>query len=104
LIYLFKINCNKINGYPGGEKLSIDPSILVRYKALDLTLFDSTPISYPPIEDGYASCEWGDCRKVGQFLIHYFFEGEEPGYFSPAMLFIFDTRTNEARWLRVGWR
>jgi hypothetical protein len=41
---------------------------------------------------------------VGDYIVVYQFYCELRESFLPAMLFIFDTRTNTARWLNVGWR
>jgi hypothetical protein len=58
----------------------------------------------PNIEGGYIINEIGECDNIGPYMVYYYFAQEDYRYFSPAMLFIFDTRTNEATWLRVGWR
>lgn len=104
LIYVFYINCNRVGGSPNNQKITIDPSYLIKYHFPDLTSIDTINVPYPQLDSGYVSCERGRCDWVGPYLVYYFFQGEDQGYFSPAMLFIFDTRTNEARWLRVGWR
>jgi hypothetical protein len=57
--------------------------------------FDSA--NYPGRENGLADV-------VGDYIVYYFSDFEWLGQFDPAMLFIFDTRTNQATWLRVGWR
>jgi|GEM_PF-3262974 hypothetical protein len=61
------------------------------------TIADFTEGNYPGLEKNAADI-------VGNYIVYYFFQDEWMGRFYPAMLFIFDTRTNEARWLRVGWR
>jgi len=45
-------------------------------------------------------------NKLLHYLIIYYYYFWQDGYegFDPAYLLIFDTRTNEASWLRVGWR
>jgi hypothetical protein len=104
LVYSFHINSNVVRGPTSEQKQSIDPSYLLRLRANSLTLIDSIPVHYPSLDYGYTYAEIGICDWVGPYLVYYFFHGEDYRYFSPAMLFIFDTRTNEATWLRVGWR
>jgi hypothetical protein len=104
LIYSFVINYNSISGGPGIEKLTIDPSYLIKYDARNFEKVDSIPLPYPSLDYGYVQPEIGSCEKVGPFFVYYFFLQENFTHFSPAMLFIFDTRTNETTWLRVGWR
>jgi len=65
---------------------------------------ESLAIQYPNSDSGYIGSGYGPCERIGPYFIYYFFDGEDYRYFSPAMLFIFDTRTNQATWLRVGWR
>jgi hypothetical protein len=77
------------------EVLVYNPSTLQLLERHELTDFDSA--NYPGNERGLADV-------VGDYIVYYFFEDDWMGRFNPAMLFIFDTRTNEARWLRVGWR
>jgi hypothetical protein len=77
------------------EVLIYDPSTLRLLERHEIADFDSA--NYPGNERGMADI-------VGDYIVYYFFEDDWMGRFSPAMLFIFDTRTNEARWLRVGWR
>jgi len=54
--------------------------------------------------DAYVSQEVGTAESAGNYLYFYFFGSDGYGQFDPAYLLIFDTRTNEATWLRVGWR
>lgn len=78
------------------------PEVFI-YNPATLTLLERIPIAdfssgnYPGYEDGLANI-------VGDFIVYYFFMEDDEHYYSPAMLFIFDTRTNQATWLRVGWR
>ena len=102
-IFSFSINYNIMNGPLSLQKRDVYPSYLIRYKMDQLEILDSVPISNPPDSD-YVMAEYGICNKVGPYFVYFFFSGEDYRYFSPAMLFIFDTRTNEATWLRVGWR
>jgi hypothetical protein len=104
LIYSFHVNSNVVGGPEDQQKLIIDPSFLMKYNSSTLHPVDSIAIQYPSLDSGYTFAELGLCDWVGPNLVYYFFLGEDYCYFSPAMLFIFDTRTNEATWLRVGWR
>jgi hypothetical protein len=72
-----------------------DPGTLKLSDSIQIADFDSG--NYPLGERGLADV-------VGDYIVYYFFEDEWIGSINPAVLFIFDTRTNEARWLRVGWR
>lgn len=103
-VYVFSINYNIMDGPESLRKVFVDPSYLNRYGMNNFSLIDSIPIAYPQPDSGYVMAEYGSCEKVGPYLVYYFFTGEDYRYFSPAMLFIFDTRTNQATWLRVGWR
>jgi hypothetical protein len=87
----------KVYGQDWGspEVVIYDPHTLVeldRIKIADCT------------EEDYAGIAFGTATVEGDFIIHYYSDTEDLVRFEPAMLFIFDTRTNEARWLRVGWR
>ena len=62
-----------------------------------IPLVDYSPGNYP---DGV----FDKADVVGPYIVYYFFGREGLMKYAPAMLFIFDTRTNEATWLRVGWR
>ena len=104
LIYSFSINWNYLSGPVETQKEIINPSYLKIFSAANLSIIDSISIPYPSLEIGYANREIGNCDCVGPYLVYYFFEQEAAAIFSPAMLFIFDTRTNETTWLRVGWR
>lgn len=86
----------------GPEDDRIESHLLI-YNALDFSLLDSMPIPDYPAGD-YIGGEFGTADVVGAYVVYYYFVGEGIDRFAPAMLFIFDTRTNEASWLRVGWR
>lgn len=76
---------------------------LRRYDVRNFALMDSIPIpDYP--EGDFISGSYGPAELVGPYIVYYFGESNDLGQLYPAMLFIFDTRTNEATWLRVGWR
>lgn len=104
LIYVFYMNSNNLSGPTDLLKTEIDPSYLKILRSADFSIIDSIDIHYPPLDSGYAGGDTGPCDKVGPFFVYFDLNGESYGCFSPAMLFIFDTRTNEASWLRVGWR
>jgi len=73
------------------------------YDGNDFSLVDSIAIpDYP--EGEYIAGDFGVADVVGDYIVHYFFPKGGLEDFEPAMLFIFDTRTNETTWLRVGWR
>jgi hypothetical protein len=80
----------------------IEPEVLI-YDPATLQLLEQHPIADYP-EGQYPGRENGLAEVVGDYIVYYFFEDDWQGIFAPAMLFIFDTRTNEASWLRVGWR
>jgi hypothetical protein len=79
-------------------------SYLKKYNSTDFSLVDSIPIPNIESDTDYVRNELGPCEIAGPFMVYYFFKSDDYRYFSPAMLFIFDTRTNQATWLRVGWR
>jgi hypothetical protein len=64
---------------------------------------DSFPVADYPKGD-YPDGNNDVADVVGPYIVYYFFGREGIEKYAPAMLFIFDTRTNEATWLRVGWR
>jgi hypothetical protein len=73
------------------------------YRLSDFTLLDSIPVADYPAGD-YPNQTFDMADVVGPYIVYYFFGREGLTRYAPAMLFIFDTRTNEATWLRVGWR
>jgi hypothetical protein len=68
-----------------------------------LRIEEQIPIADYP-EGNYPGEDGGIADVVGDYVVYYFFRGTGKDRFDPAMLLIFDTRTNEATWLRVGWR
>jgi hypothetical protein len=104
LVYSFNINYNIMGGPEDIQKRSIEQSYVKIYNADTFGFIDSLSIPDPSISDGYIMPEYSSCDNVGPFLLYYYFSGEDYRFYAPAMLFIFDTRTNEATWLRVGWR
>lgn len=105
-IYRFNLNYEIHGKFPQYEKNydddRITPEVLI-YDPVSFELLESHEIAdYPP--GNYPGPESGPADVAGDYIVYYFFEDDWMGKFAPAMLFIFDTRTNEASWLRVGWR
>ena len=105
-IYVFHLNYEQHGKFRENDKnygqnwiapeVSIyDPNTFQLLESHQIADFDSS--NYPLRERGVADV-------VGNYIVYYFFQDEWLGKFYPAMLFIFDTRTNQATWLRVGWR
>ncbi len=88
--------------YKRREEFHIEPKVIV-IDPETLAILEQHPISDYP-EGNYPGYDDGLADVVGDFIVYYFFQEENTEYFSPAMLLIFDTRNNEATWLRVGWR
>ncbi len=104
LLYVFNQNYEFYGEttWKGPEDNRISSYLLI-YNIDDLSLADSLYIpDYPPGD--YIGGEFGVADVVGPYIVYYYFIGDGIPQFAPAMLFIFDTRTNEAAWLRVGWR
>jgi hypothetical protein len=74
---------------------------IIKINANDFSVIDT--IALNPGE-AYFSNENGTADLIGNYLVYYFTEPECGDCFIPAYMLIFDTRTNEATWLRVGWR
>jgi len=87
--------------YKSREDYGINPDVSI-YDPQTLELVERYSITDYP-EGNYPGYDGGLGDVVGDFIVYYFFREEVYNY-HPAMLFIFDTRTNEATWLRVGWR
>jgi len=104
LVYIFHLNYNELGGPESLQKIEMDSSYLKIINAHSFDIIDSIYIPNPLLELGYTFGELGTCDRIGPYFVYYFFKGEDYRYYSPAMLFIFDTRTNQATWLRVGWR
>ena len=102
--YVFNMNHNMVGGPQHQKKLTVDPSYVRLFDTFSFEQLDSIGIPYPPLDSGYVGGTTGSIDRVGDYFVFFDLNGEDHRYFSPAMLFIFDTRTNEADWLRVGWR
>jgi len=74
---------------------------IIRLNANSFVVVDSLSLE-PGI--AYFANEIGAADFVGDLLVYYFSKGDGYKRFDPAYMLIFDTRTNEATWLRVGWR
>ena len=104
-IYSFYIDCyckDYLND--PGMLGKIDPSYLKRYSSADLSIVDSLDIPNPCSDSACIGENWAVCDRVDNYLVYFVTEMVHPEIFLPAKLFIFDTRTNQATWLRVGWR
>ncbi len=88
--------------YKRRQDYYVDPDVVI-YDPNTLDILEKHSIADYP-EGQYPTKENGLADVVGDFIVYYFFWGDEFYSYYPAMLFIFDTRTNEATWLRVGWR
>lgn len=80
----------------------IEPEVLI-YDPNNLHLLQRYAIQDYP-DGNFPGKENGVADVITDYLVYYFFEDDNWKIYAPAMLFIFDTRTNEASWLRVGWR
>lgn len=78
-------------------------SHLLIYNIADFSLIDSVAITDYP-EGDYIIADFDVADIVGNYIVYYYAQSGGLEDYTPAMLFIFDTRTNEATWLRVGWR
>ena len=104
LVYVFYMNYNEVSGPPSMIKTNIDTSYVKIYRTSNFSLTDSLKVEYPPADSEYFMGMTGPADNVGPYFVYFDMAGEGIEFYSPAMLFIFDTRTNEASWLRVGWR
>jgi hypothetical protein len=103
-VYVFYVDCFCKGWRDPTELGSIAPSYLKRYSAADLSLIDSLYIPNPCTDSICLNHFWGTCDRIGNYMVYFYFETAHVEAYPPALLFIFDTRTNEASWLRVGWR
>jgi hypothetical protein len=107
LFYCLKVNYEIPSDEPDFKPKTrldyyIDPEAVI-YDPESLDIIKRIPIAdYPDGE--YPGKENGLADVVGDYIVYYFFREEHYTRYDPAMLLIFDTRTNEATWLRVGWR
>ena len=105
-LYIFDLNYEYHIYEPEWEKLYgqdwITPEVYI-YDPISLDLIECDTIADFP-KNNFPGIEYGLADVVGNYIVVYFFDCELREGFLPAMLFIFDTRTNTARWLNVGWR
>jgi hypothetical protein len=105
MIYVFSLNYElHENGeiQNGNRQNWVTPNVRL-YNQSDFSLLDSIVIhNYGEGES--ISGSRGIAKLIGPYMYFYFGESDDMNILYPAMLFIFDTRTNEATWLRVGWR
>ncbi|UCC78547.1 MAG: hypothetical protein JSW64_09695 [Candidatus Zixiibacteriota bacterium] len=103
-IYIFYIDCF-CEGWRNPTKLeSLAPSYLKRFSAKDLSFIDSLYIPSPCTDSICFEQIWESCDIAGNYIVYFCMQTAHPEWYPPALLLIFDTRTNEATWLRVGWR
>jgi hypothetical protein len=106
-IYMIHFNYVNYGSAPELESKAgecrIKPRLLI-YDPANLSLLKALPILGYTLDDCPSGLREGYAEVLDDYLIFNFPRGRvSPGY-HPAMLFIFDTRSNEATWLRVGWR
>jgi hypothetical protein len=105
ILYVFSINYEvHIKGRidKGYRQDWITPNVRI-FNIMNFRLADSLSIpDYP--EGDFISSSYGVAKIDEPFITYYFGDSGDMDLLYPAMLFIFDTRTNEATWLRVGWR
>lgn len=88
--------------YKRREDYYINPDVVI-YDPQSLEILEQHPVTdYPEGES--PGQDDGLADVIGDFIVYYFFNKDGPYRYDPAMLLIFDTRTNETIWLRVGWR
>jgi hypothetical protein len=109
IIYAFILNESCWANTEYGDTVIPQPSFLKIFSTKDLSLLDSIPIPNPVPDSNCASFGYDDWDediydRTGNYLVYFFMGSVAIERFVPAMLFIFDTRTNQATWLRVGWR
>jgi hypothetical protein len=101
----YEMHTNTASGdsaYKRREDYYINPDVWI-IDPVTLDILEQYPITDYP-NGNYPGQENGLADVVGDYIVYYFFIPDDRNRFDPAMLFIFDTRTNEATWLRVGWR
>jgi hypothetical protein len=105
ILYIFSLNYEVHlpgENYKGYHQDWIEANVR-KYNSNTFALIDSIPLpDYP--EGDFIGGSYGVGDIVGPYIVYYYGEEGNLELLYPAMLFIFDTRTNEASWLRVGWR
>jgi len=101
MLYIFLTPFKMLSYAPINESPNyIGPEIIV----MNTANFDIEERASFEMGAAYASQECGTAESIGSYLYYYYFRQDGYGSFDPAWLLIFDTRTNETTWLRVGWR
>ncbi len=104
LLYVFALNYETHLDWPFNKGYGdewIDNHVNI-YNITDFTLRDSLSVPDYPRGD-FINGKTGVADVMGPFIVYFFGDSNDISQLYPAMLFIFDTRTNEATWLRVGW-
>jgi hypothetical protein len=83
---------------------SSDNSIIDKLLIIDASNFTRVDTILLSTRDLYVSNEYGFTDNIYPYMVYYFADSDCGECYDPAYLLIFDTRTNEAAWLRVGWR
>ncbi len=100
-IYCFNFRYKILAMYPHPES---PDSISNTLRIINGETFDVINTINFELGDIYLPKEYNKADYQDGYLIHYFAKSDGYGRYDPAYLLIFNTRTNEASWLRVGWR
>jgi len=100
-IYSFITAYKLLSSYPLSQTPENISTEIIIINPEDLNVVMRLPLD---MGEAYAAQETGTAESVGPYLYYYYFWQDGYEGFDPAYLLIFDTRTNEATWLRVGWR
>jgi hypothetical protein len=101
LIYVFKLRFYLETYAPPISSPDSVTNVLERFRPFDFSLVDQIRLPENPY---IIANEAGNAEFINGCFVYYYSESEDYRSFQPASVFIFDTRTNEATWLRVGWR
>lgn len=102
LIYNFDLRYKLLSSYPPAESPDSIQNAVTIIDGLSFRIVNSIRLDLG--DDVYIAKELGEADYIDGYLVYYFARSDGYGQFDPAYLLIFDTRTNEAFWLRVGWR
>jgi len=100
-IYSFITSYKLLSTYPLSQSPENINTEIIIINPENLSVETRIPLD---MGEAYAAQETGTAESAGPYLYYYYFRQDGYGQFDPAYLLIFDTRTNEATWLRVGWR
>jgi hypothetical protein len=101
ILYAINLKYKFMSSFPPDTSDDTVYNRIIRINANNFSIIDT--ITLNPGE-AYFSNENGTADIIGNYLIYYFSKSDGYKRFDPAYMLIFDTRTNEATWLRVGWR